>query len=96
MGCRPRIPHEAILEIFDDPEEVKLDRSPNRHLGFGAGQHRRLGAFLARMIFEYAIAGVLERIPDYVLDEKHIVHYPSVGFVNGLTRRPAIFLARTS
>jgi hypothetical protein len=39
MGCRPRIPHEAILEIFDDPEEVKLDRSPNRHLGFGAGQH---------------------------------------------------------
>jgi cytochrome P450 len=81
-------------EIFDDPEEVKLDRSPNRHLGFGAGQHRCLGAFLARMMFECVLDQFLKRIPEYTLDEERVAHYPSVGFVNGLTHLPASFVPR--
>jgi cytochrome P450 len=83
-------------EIFDDPEEVKLDRSPNRHFGFGAGQHRCLGAFQARMMFECILTGVLERIPDYLVDENHVVRYPSIGFVNGLAHLPATFPAYAS
>ncbi|MBN9754751.1 MULTISPECIES: cytochrome P450 [unclassified Pseudonocardia] len=35
--------------VFDAPEEFRLDRKPNRHLGFGAGPHYCLGAHLARM-----------------------------------------------
>jgi cytochrome P450 len=35
--------------VFDAPEEFRLDRKPNRHLGFGAGPHFCLGAHLARM-----------------------------------------------
>lgn len=35
--------------VFDEPEEFRLDRDPNRHLGFGAGPHFCLGAHLARM-----------------------------------------------
>jgi cytochrome P450 len=36
-------------EVFDAPEELRLDRYPNRHLGFGIGEHFCLGAHLARM-----------------------------------------------
>lgn len=36
-------------EIFDAPDVLQLDRSPNRHLGFGIGEHFCVGANLARM-----------------------------------------------
>jgi cytochrome P450 len=78
-------------EKFEDPEDVRLDRSPNRHIGFGAGQHRCLGAFLARMMFQRLLEVFLRRIPDYEIDESGVAHYPSVGFVNGLVSLPATF-----
>lgn len=34
---------------FDAPEEMRLDRRPNRHLTFGAGPHLCAGAAVARM-----------------------------------------------
>jgi cytochrome P450 len=76
---------------FDEPERVKLDRSPNRHVGFGAGQHRCLGAFLARMMFAAMLKVFLQRIPDYRIDESGVAGYPSVGYVNGLVHLPASF-----
>ena len=36
-------------EIFDAPDVLRIDRDPNRHLGFGIGEHYCIGANLARM-----------------------------------------------
>ncbi|MSR14061.1 MAG: cytochrome P450 [Gammaproteobacteria bacterium] len=35
--------------VFDHPFEFEISRSPNRHLGFGAGVHFCLGSALARL-----------------------------------------------
>jgi len=34
--------------VFDAPFEFRVDRTPNRHIGFGHGEHFCLGAHLAR------------------------------------------------
>lgn len=78
-------------KIFEDPESVKLDRSPNRHLGWGAGMHRCLGSFLARMMFQQLLEEVLTRIPDYRIVEGEVLTYPQVGMVNGVIHAPATF-----
>ncbi|WP_353228778.1 cytochrome P450 [Novosphingobium sp.] len=41
--------------VFDQPETVRLDRSPNPHLGFGSGIHNCLGATQARTILRSLI-----------------------------------------
>ncbi len=41
-------------EVFADPFTFRIDRHPNRHLGFGVGEHFCLGAHVARL--EIAIA----------------------------------------
>ena len=35
-------------DVFDAPFEFRVDRAPNRHVGFGYGEHFCLGAHLAR------------------------------------------------
>lgn len=36
-------------EVFTDPDEFRPDRTPNPHVGFGAGAHACFGAALARL-----------------------------------------------
>lgn len=57
--------------VFDEPNEVKLDRHPNRHLAFGVGQHRCLGSNLARTMFKVMVTEILRRLPDFaVIDDE--------------------------
>ena len=39
--------HDAA--VFEEPDRVRLDRAPNRHMAFGHGPHTCIGAPLARM-----------------------------------------------
>ena len=41
--------------VFDRPDEIRLDRSPNPHVGFGSGIHSCLGATQARAILRSLI-----------------------------------------
>ncbi|QMU69779.1 cytochrome P450 [Streptacidiphilus sp. P02-A3a] len=52
---------------FECPNEVRIDRSPNRHLAFGQGVHFCIGSGLGRTEGAVMIERVLERIPDYRL-----------------------------
>jgi cytochrome P450 len=50
---------------FERPHELQLDRSPNRHVGFGLGPHRCLGIHLARRELRIALQAFHRRLPDY-------------------------------
>lgn len=54
--------------VFPDAELVDLDRRGNRHLAFGAGVHRCLGAQLARLVLTVTLEQVLLRLPPLRLD----------------------------
>ncbi len=49
---------------FPDPDRLDLARSPNPHLGFGAGIHYCVGAPLARVEVAAALRALTERLPD--------------------------------
>jgi cytochrome P450 len=53
---------------FPDPDAVDFRRNPNRHITFGVGAHRCLGAHLARIELRAALQEWHERIPDYTVD----------------------------
>ncbi len=78
-------------EVFDEPDRIDMTRFPNRHIGFGAGAHRCVGSFVARVMFDEMIKQVLERMPDYAIDIKHARQYQSIGTINGWMNMPATF-----
>jgi cholest-4-en-3-one 26-monooxygenase len=54
-------------EVFDDPYAFRIDRHPNRHLGFGIGEHFCLGSHLARLELTVAYKHLLPRIREIEL-----------------------------
>jgi cytochrome P450 len=49
---------------FDNPNDVQVTRTPNRHMSFGTGPHRCLGSHLARVMLRIAFEELLHRVPD--------------------------------
>ncbi|GAA2819344.1 cytochrome P450 [Saccharopolyspora taberi] len=49
--------------VFDAPDSLDVGRSPNPHLGFGAGIHYCLGAPLARLEAAAALDALVRRAP---------------------------------
>jgi cytochrome P450 len=73
--------------VFDRPDELVLDRYPNRHIGFGAGKHRCLGNHLARLEMRVAFEEIFARMPDFsVPEDAEIPCYG--GGVKGMASMP--------
>jgi cytochrome P450 len=83
--------------VFENPEEVILDRTPNRHVTFGVGPHRCLGSYVARAIWTEVITQILARLPDFAVDEEASVRYATKGIIDGWVEMPITFTpAQTS
>jgi cholest-4-en-3-one 26-monooxygenase len=54
-------------EVFENPFSFQIDRNPNRHIGFGVGEHFCLGAHLARLEMQVAYKYLLPRIEEIEL-----------------------------
>ena len=81
-------------DVFDDPFDFRIDRQPNRHLGFGIGEHFCLGANLARRS-QRALLLELARRLDWaeLAGEPEQIHS---SFVVGLKKLPIRYRLRPS
>ena len=59
-------------EIFERADQLDLSRSPNPHIGFGAGIHFCIGAPLARQEMQISLPALLHRFPRLELADKPI------------------------
>jgi cytochrome P450 len=75
-------------EVFEQPEEVVIDRAVNRHAAFGLGVHRCLGSNLARLEMTIALEAWLARFPEFSLTDPAAVTF-SAGQVRGPRSIPA-------
>lgn len=77
-GTRIRVSLAAINHsdtLVPNPDVVQLDREINPHVAFGAGIHRCVGSYLARIELRVAMREWHKRIPEYHLKPGHEIKY---------------------
>lgn len=85
FGSANHDPHQ-----FPDPEKVVLDRTPNRHLAFGAGPHTCLGAPVARLEMQITLTEFVQRVPGWHVAAGQTVKWKLRGDRRGLASLPVI------
>jgi hypothetical protein len=73
----------------DRPDRLDITRANVRPLSFGGGIHFCLGAQLARIEAEVAIASLLRRLPDLRLDDAENPEWRPTFVLRGLKQLPA-------
>jgi cytochrome P450 len=73
----------------DRPDRLDITRQNVRPLSFGGGIHHCLGAQLARIEAEVAIATLLRRLPELRLDDAENPEWRPTFVLRGLKRLPA-------
>ena len=71
---------------YPDPDRIDVTRDPRDHLAFGLGRHRCLGAALARVEIQAALAAILRRFPDLAFDGEPV--FRGSFFLRGLASLP--------
>lgn len=74
-------------DIFENPMEFDITRSPNRHMTFGGGgPHFCLGSVLGKQMLKHGIREVYTRMPDLKVGEPE---YLASSFMHGIKHLPA-------
>ncbi|WP_027168509.1 cytochrome P450 [Mesorhizobium sp. WSM3224] len=76
--------------VFEAPDELRLDRKPNRHLTFGAGPHLCAGAGVARMELAVALEALIETGIGLALDPGAAPRWKTRGDRRGLAKLPLL------
>lgn len=76
-------------DAFDQPYEFRVDRTPNRHLGFGHGAHHCLGRVLAEMEVRALFIEIGRRVESVELAGEP--DWVRTNFTGGLKRLPLRF-----
>jgi len=79
--------------VFSDPDDVVLDRFPNRHLGFGGGPHRCVGSHLGKLAANIGLQEFLARFADFEVTDYYALRYNG-GEGRGLLAVPMAATAR--
>jgi cytochrome P450 len=79
-------------DVFENPDEVVLDRERNRHIAFGVGIHRCAGSNLARMEMDVALRVWFDRIGDFEIIDPDAVRWTG-GQVRGVRTAPMRIVA---
>ena len=64
---------------FEHPDELDIERWPNRHTSFGIGVHRCAELHLGLLMGKQLLIEVLTRMPDYEIDLDGLVPYAFAG-----------------
>ncbi len=75
--------------VYPEPDRLDITRRNIRPLSFGGGIHFCLGAQLARIEGEIAIATLLRRLPGLALDDLEHPAWRETFFLRGLKKLPA-------
>jgi hypothetical protein len=75
--------------VYPDPDRLDITRPNIRPLSFGGGIHYCLGAQLARIEAEVAIATLLRQLPGLTLDDPEHPDWRPTFVLRGLNRLPA-------
>ncbi|HET8842901.1 MAG TPA: cytochrome P450 [Ktedonobacteraceae bacterium] len=77
---------------FDNPDELDITRTNNRHLAFGHGPHYCLGASLARLEGQIAINTLVQRMPNLRLNiAQDQIRWRGTFVLRGLEALPVSF-----
>jgi cytochrome P450 len=76
---------------FDEPDQLDIRRKPNPHLTFGHGIHYCLGAPLARLEGQIALARLLARFDQMALPSPAELQYRPSTLMRGLKSLPVLF-----
>lgn len=82
--------------VFENPEEIRLDRKPNPHLSFGFGTHLCLGAAHARLIVRTLLETLCGSVShlEILAVEPHIENEAAYRRPNGYNSLTVRFTAR--
>ena len=74
---------------YENPEVFDIHRKPKRTLTFGVGEHHCAGRHFAPFLGEMLTQLLLERMPNYVVDDAHLTKH-STEFMKGWVELPTM------